>query len=358
LDSILPYKGIEQNNPPLTFRSVLFQDRSGTEQYSLAHEFGDPVNVFIDQQMKFTKNCYQLGQITNSDGSVNLEDYSLSTIAPYKLKLRADYPWMALEDDKLAYGGGAALTQFCFLDCPAGYYYDYNSTVCRKCKPLCSSCRTFEKCDQCIPGLKLVQEPKHKELDPEVAEKQCTVGCQDGFYTKSFDGGCYECEQNCLSCYDDLSLGEQNEGGACSLCQDKDENDKELILNYQRKTCETECTGEREFLISREVEFKGKIIVSRECRVCEDPNCLKCQTEELGVCFECLSGYSLENDKCVEGIGETRKLILIFGGIFLGILGLMFGIIYLSKKLKKRKITVKKILLTFSLRKQNLLENL
>ena len=104
----------------------------------------------------FLKSCYR-----PAPGKLDLKNYKVLASSGYYLELISEDPTGQAQKQVGLYGNNTDLNTFyCRKTCSQGYYYDFDSTSCRRCYFGCSDCQSYKKCDLCIPGFKKVVEPK------------------------------------------------------------------------------------------------------------------------------------------------------------------------------------------------------
>ena len=230
------------------------------------------------------------------------------------------------------YGDGTDLnTYYCRKKCPQGYFYDFDSISCRQCGYGCAECEKFEECQSCVPGFRKFSSPEHSTHPVDKsAFSQCQLGCQDGFYMKSFKGTCGECDQDCALCVDSLFVlkdayirGVSPPSYCLSCIQNGAKKDQKKMINITTGKCQETC--------SSEANQKQAAIMGYEnatfCHYCE-PDCQECKVPETKVCLKCKISYRLlPNGSCIRWYNEPSNEVWIKFGIFSGI---MIGVIILS----------------------------
>ena len=281
---------------------------------------------------KLLKQCYFLMQDVGESPK-----YSLLPAEGFYLDLIENDPTGQAETQRGLYGDNTPLNTFyCRKSCPQGYFYDFNSISCRRCGYGCSECKKFEECDSCVPGLNIYTEPKYK-IHPHnnAAIKQCRVGCQEGFYTKSFKGTCHECDQDCEECVDSLfALKEKFVNGStpesyCLRCwQPQSPQNPRIYVNLSTGVCQDQCpNGAR----SKEAALVGKK-KSIYCYICKT-HCLDCQLPYTEICLQCEKSFIVdENGACIKWYRARRFMIWILTGITTAILIFLLGLIFIMYK--------------------------
>lgn len=74
--------------------------------------------------------------------------------------------------------------------CPDGFYPDNFSRTCKKCKPECATCTSYDVCTSCIYG-------PYKLNNGECTYFTC-LNTQYRAIRPSL--ACYECDSTCLTC--------------------------------------------------------------------------------------------------------------------------------------------------------------
>jgi len=93
--------------------------------------------------------------------------------------LECEVGYFSLEDNK----------KLCFSNCPAGYIFDQENKICKKCPSKCEVCNLDNTCSKCFENYFL-----NKKL------KQCFTKCDSGFFANRVQKICSECIYPCLEC--------------------------------------------------------------------------------------------------------------------------------------------------------------
>ena len=213
-------------------------------------------------------------------------------------------------------------TYYCRKSCPQGYYYDFNGISCRRCGFGCSECERFEECDSCIPGFRKYTKPQHSShAVNESVFSQCQLGCQDGFYLKSFEGTCEECDEDCSHCVDSLFVLKDSfvrgvsPNSYCLRCSDKSNSPiKKTIINITTGKCQISCDSKAK---KRDASVMGnqKAVF---CHFCER-DCLECQIPDTKMCIKCKINYKLiKNGSCIMWYRDPENEIWIFFWVISG----------------------------------------
>ncbi|CAD8145055.1 unnamed protein product [Paramecium pentaurelia] len=141
--------------------------------------------------------------------------------------------------------------------CQIGYYDDNINQQCQKCRQECESCLDANICTYCKLGTNLITLP------------YC-MNCNTGFY---YDNGmCSKCDPSCLSCFG-------NGKSQCLSCY----NDYVLNNNNECQTCMT-----NQFIYNNTCQD-----CQYNCETCNAPqNCLTCTIGRINAPFcICQTGY-------------------------------------------------------------------
>jgi hypothetical protein len=174
--------------------------------------------------------------------------------------------------------------QGCVSECGDRYFYSNN--VCLPCDNNCLSC-SDNICTKC-------------ESEYYLNHGICALECNIGYYTENSE--CLPCNSNCISCNNREICNQcyhgyhPNEGLCepicaifCNSCYDSSTCD-ECKPGYYLKNgeCVTECGSEY-------------YLNNSDCKVC-DTGCSKCSSDSI--CEECKSEYFLKDHHCVSDCGE------------------------------------------------------
>ena len=250
--------------------------------------------------------------------------------------------------------------------CSDGWVIKDKSQECIKCEvSKCKSCsnQNTKTCDQCIANFFLIQDNK--------CEKECIIGT----FKNSVSRKCQNCTKNCLGCVDDrhcslcennfylhenlclssCPLGYSKTEGKCLPCAIKDcetcpinkecQKCKSLLVLQDQKckpSCDVgyyqnkglcqkcsifcnQCRDDKNCILCQSPKVlsaenncvdscpSGSVEIKGKCTKCQsDPNCDKCDLNDLKKCLSCRNNLALKSNTCVTECGdyhyiETRK---------------------------------------------------
>lgn len=238
--------------------------------------------------------------------------------------------------------------------CENGYWYNdtvQGNEICSFCDPKCAKCSNLEICDECKYGFYMFENK--------------TCYCGDGYWFNDTilgsetcspcESGCTKCEnlQTCTKCVSEVYLLEEG------ICKCKDGYWYNPLVNNCKecdddcKTCKSSdicesCKGEHQIVnqgvcVCDKGFFKNDSNIctpcDQSCETCENSDdCLNCTTSEyelvnkskcllkceenmerIGVSCECIFGYKISEEKCIQdkfamnlSISKSNKLKLSF----------------------------------------------
>ena len=300
------------------------------EQYYEAGKMNVDMKIFVNKTLAVLrettttvppKSCYRF--IMNNDEK---QGYDLLAREGYYLDLIEKDPTEQAKSQIGVYGKETLLNSYyCKKDCPEGVFYDFDSVSCRRCAFGCSGCQRFDKCNRCIPGFQLFEEPKFQKVHR--VEKRlinhCNIGCQPGFYLRGFNGTCGECDANCEECIDSVfTLKEEFVRGSsppsyCLKCASS--GDTKMFINLTNGKCVESC-GDPGYQSEEAVPHLNKRALY--CFKCRE-RCQKCNVSKISQCLKCKSGYSLGDDDACLSFLERRD-------VRVGLVFTTFGILAFS----------------------------
>ena len=252
------------------------------------------------------KHCYEL--MFNAGKTPT---YDLHGFMDFRLELIDKDPTGQSVSQKGVYGANSPLnTYYCTKPCPQGFYYDFNSVTCRRCFYGCAECKTYDKCDLCVPGYKMIKRPKystHPVQEEMIGEWR--VGCQEGFDLTGYNGTCLECDENCDYCMDSVFVLKEKflEGMSrpsyCLRCHNKSNSEKKsgvgegnsngsggMIVNLTTGVCQEDCKSKLKI---------GEVVAPLKMNYCYEcpKGCLDCEIPDTKNCLTCQSGYNFVADK-------------------------------------------------------------
>ena len=306
----LVYKGFKGNE--LYFNKLLGERRNEAgkviRRANSFFDWGGVITVTKTSKAGFINNCYYL---VPDDSEVG---YELTAAQGFFLDAIENDPTGKAKSQVGVYGANSPLNKFyCKRACPLGHFYDFDGTSCRKCYFGCAECKSYEKCDLCVPGFKKVKIPQHSshEVDKSMIN-QCMSTCQPGFYISAFEGRCLECDENCEECVDSFFVykkkfnNETHNPSFCLRCQNMSQKDDSggVVVNLETGTCESNCSKKSKI---------GVVIPPIEEKFCYacPVGCKDCKIPDTDQCLSCERGYSLENQgKTCILFSETQKFKL------------------------------------------------
>ena len=248
-----------------------------------------------------TKQCLKCGEgcLTCSSDNVN---HCTSCVS--------NFPYFLIENGT------------CVNKCPLNYYINSQNN-CEKCSENCLTCEeTSKTCTSCANNLFLFNNKCLSECP-----KQITIQSNENNTCINCDLNCKTCEENpskCTSCNNPLLLYDNKciEKSQCSKVKNLFQDNENLLCLDCQKGCKIcgnsinvceEC--EEGFYLIKEtgkciekVEICAEKYFLNSNKICEEcdyekSKCLNCITTKE-TCTSCVSGFLLENNKCVESCSE------------------------------------------------------
>ena len=246
-----------------------------------------------------TKECLKCGEGCLSCLSDNVNNCT---------SCLSNYPYFLIENST------------CVKNCPSNYFKN-SKNICEKCNENCLTCEeTSKTCTSCSPNFYL-----HNNKCLNQCPKSTSIHSNISNICLNCDSNCKTCEENvskCTSCNFPLLLFNNKciEKSQCSNIKNLFQDNENLLCLECQKGCKIcgnsinvcdECE-EGYFLINGKCIEKVKICPEKyflnSNSICEEcdydkSKCLNCvMTKET--CISCVSGYLLENNKCVEKCSE------------------------------------------------------
>ena len=304
------------------------KDTNTIDQYISEFEFNtisagaiDNMFLFRHQNKLLSKQCYELQRMF-----LRPNTYSVSARGEYSLA-NANKTGYNITSQISEIRNGTLERVVCVKSCEIGYFYEFESISCRKCNLGCGVCKSFDNCEDCIPGFNKIKATVD-HLDMQVGGYPvglCRPGRQPGFYPKRFDGKCTERPKSCRVCRDKVNkeVEKSKEKGIedliyCIQCREKDESGAQLYADLLTGECVKECEGFGFFTKNVTSSTEGNTYLA--CGKCFDPFCKDCnQSLEEEACVACKDGYVLDKDGSCKMYWNTTNGIMIITSISLTI---------------------------------------
>ena len=333
------YKGFKGDE--LYYRKIFYEEKS--EEGKVTREIHDHIGQFGQYILResesdlILKRCYSL-----SYNQGKSPQYELKALYGYTLSFISKDPTGQASSQIGIFGKNTPLNTFyCRKTCLQGYYYDFNSISCRRCNYGCAVCKKFEECDLCQPGFSKVRKPVYPihKVDDEMVG-QCQIGCQNGFYSRAFDGECSECDGSCLRCIDSLFVFKEkydqkkNNPSFCLDClQDSKQSALKKIINLSTGLCQSGCDQK---------VSDGSVIKENTSEFCHScgRGCDDCEIPDTSNCLSCTGEFYFQNEtkKCLPLTESTNLRIYLVVGLALTLLLLFsLGLLFLFYRNKKEK---------------------
>ncbi|CDW91263.1 fu domain containing protein [Stylonychia lemnae] len=182
----------------------------------------------------------------------------------------------------------------CLEKCPDGYYQDNLVKICRKCKPECATCLTYDFCTSCIYG------------PYQLNDGECTYfTCLDNQYRAIKPQlSCFECDSSCKTCQGESEFD-------CLSCNAEDKFVAQQCLSCNQQPGMTEPIDDS---VSGCVEICGDGFNYGSYQ-CDDGNlingdgCSSICIIEQG--FNCTTGTKFTPSVCMDNKNPTPRISLI-----------------------------------------------